>query len=76
MDGVPLHDCPFRVLTQRELDLGKWFSDWQAGRLPLDGGLLDQGSWYVSAMRYLEGEIADMMKPADKPKTKERTMEV
>jgi len=31
-----------------------FYSDWQAGRLPVDGGVLDQSNYFVESMRCLE----------------------
>jgi len=52
--SVELRDCPYRIVPKHLTALLPYYSDWKAGRLPVEGGLLDQSNYYVEAMRCLE----------------------
>lgn len=66
MHGVPLYDCPFRVLSPRIRALSGWLGDWRGGRLPVGKGLLHESAWFVSAMRFLNAEVEELMKGLSK----------
>jgi len=53
--GVPMVDCPFRILPQSISKVVPLFGDFRNGLLPAPGGLLDQAGTFVQAARYIGG---------------------
>jgi len=41
------------------VEVGNLYHDWEAGRLPVDGGVLDQSAWFIEAMRVLQARIGE-----------------
>ena len=52
-----LHRCPNAVLTQECAEVCALFPLWEAGAMPVSGGVLDQGHAFYRAMLLLRGEI-------------------
>lgn len=65
-DGVPMSDCPYRVLPRHIQELVAWYGDWDKGRLPMDGGLLDQSAGFVDAMRTIDAAVSRHLRAEQK----------
>ena len=66
-------DCPFRVVPDRVLRVLPFYADWDKGRLPADGGILDQPASFIDAMRVLDAQIASIQKRDQESASSEST---
>lgn len=68
---ISVYRCPFATAPKELLAIIPFYSDWDKGRLPVPGGVLDQSNFFVEAMRYLDQCIARLQHEKDAQRERE-----
>ena len=60
--GILIDRCPFSTMSPGIAAIIPYYADWQQGRMPVEGGVLDQSAAFVEAMRFLDSAVARLKK--------------
>lgn len=60
MDGVTSNRCPLKVVNQQSITYLMIYNHYKAGFLPHEGGILQQPSKILDAIKVIESTIAEM----------------